>query len=547
MATPGQTIAVGKLMTPGGKQGPKGDVGAPLPVGAVILWVAGGTPPAGWLEADGSAISRTIYAELFALIGTTYGTGDGSTTFNLPDPRGRFILAAWAGHYSLGAVGGEDVHILSVAEMPSHQHNLTFGPGFDFTPTGSPTGWKTIVTTSLGTSATGGGGPHNNMPPYCVFRYIIKVLSSTGAVAPLADATQDGLLRKVSGLTTDFVDGTNHCQDLGSGIKLVMPRLFNAAGNPTFEINQRQIPGASLPNVYVDRWNTWWTGGNITGAVAQGAAIVNVPGTNFAISQNFLRFQSTKQITTLAAADAGLLMYGAVEGINLRELISDVTSLQILVRSSVAPLTLTCILRSSVGTLKSICKLFPPITVANTWQLLKCPNIAKWASDVAWATTSGTYGYEILIGIGSGSTPTTPANDVWNNGSSYYHAIGASNFFANPVNSTIDIAFIQHEPGPVCSQPMDLDWHTNLIRCQRHYCKNAPYASLPCQGNWMMIGTIVPGSTLSQVLYPVSGRNGESAHDKNGRERPDIEHCLFGKRRSSGDKWCLYFVQQWTK
>ena len=112
MATPGQTIAVGKLMTPGGKQGPKGDVGAPLPVGAVILWVAGGTPPAGWLEADGSAISRTTYAELFALIGTTYGTGDGSTTFNLPDARGRTAIGAGQGsgltNRALAAKGGEE-------------------------------------------------------------------------------------------------------------------------------------------------------------------------------------------------------------------------------------------------------------------------------------------------------------------------------------------------------------------------------------------------------------------------------------------------------
>lgn len=61
-----------------------------LPPGGELLW-PGETPPSGWLEENGAAISRTTYAALFAVIGTTYGDGDGSTTFNLPDPRGQFI------------------------------------------------------------------------------------------------------------------------------------------------------------------------------------------------------------------------------------------------------------------------------------------------------------------------------------------------------------------------------------------------------------------------------------------------------------------------
>ncbi len=61
-----------------------------VPVG-VIQAFAGSTSPSGWLECDGSAISRTTYADLFAVIGTTFGSGDGSTTFNLPDLRGEFI------------------------------------------------------------------------------------------------------------------------------------------------------------------------------------------------------------------------------------------------------------------------------------------------------------------------------------------------------------------------------------------------------------------------------------------------------------------------
>jgi phage-related tail fiber protein len=64
------------------------------PVGTVVAWLTE-TAPTGWLECSGAAISRTTYAALYAVIGTTYGVGDGSTTFNLPDFRGRFIRG-WA-------------------------------------------------------------------------------------------------------------------------------------------------------------------------------------------------------------------------------------------------------------------------------------------------------------------------------------------------------------------------------------------------------------------------------------------------------------------
>ena len=63
--------------------------GATMPAGAVIF-VAMDTAPSGYLKANGDAISRTTYADLFTAIGTTFGVGDGSTTFNLPDMRGEF-------------------------------------------------------------------------------------------------------------------------------------------------------------------------------------------------------------------------------------------------------------------------------------------------------------------------------------------------------------------------------------------------------------------------------------------------------------------------
>lgn len=95
------------------------------PVGAVLPY-AGAAAPAGWLLCDGGAVSRTTYAALFGVVGTTFGAGDGASTFNLPDLRGRSALGAGAGpgltSRTLAAKGGAETHVLATAEMPAHGH-----------------------------------------------------------------------------------------------------------------------------------------------------------------------------------------------------------------------------------------------------------------------------------------------------------------------------------------------------------------------------------------------------------------------------------------
>jgi microcystin-dependent protein len=94
----------------------------------------GGTAPPKWLFAFGQAISRVTYSQLFTLFGTAYGAGDGSTTFNIPDVRGRVVAAAdnmggtAAGRllaWTLGVAGGAQGHNLTEAELAPHAHGVT--------------------------------------------------------------------------------------------------------------------------------------------------------------------------------------------------------------------------------------------------------------------------------------------------------------------------------------------------------------------------------------------------------------------------------------
>jgi microcystin-dependent protein len=169
------------------------------PPGAVIAF-AGASAPTGWLLCNGSSVPTVTYPALFAAIGYTYG-GSGSQ-FNLPDARSRAVIGAGQGsgtddagrtlsNRTLSQRLGEEIHTLSVAEMPNHSHTASDGPGHShaiqsaanlLAQSGSSYGVignanvtrSSVEHVSITIGSTGGGATHNIMQPSLVLNYIIK-------------------------------------------------------------------------------------------------------------------------------------------------------------------------------------------------------------------------------------------------------------------------------------------------------------------------------------------------------------------------------------
>lgn len=155
--------------------------GRGIPAGAVSGFGTSGAP-AGWLVANGAAISRTAYGSLFSAIGTNFGAGDGSSTFNLPDLRNRMPVGA-GGLFAIGATGGsKDAIVVSHSHGvsdPGHAHSLTSSTGSGIYPglisVAATTNTNTSTSFSgISINSAGSSGVNANMPPYVSLLFCIK-------------------------------------------------------------------------------------------------------------------------------------------------------------------------------------------------------------------------------------------------------------------------------------------------------------------------------------------------------------------------------------
>ena len=175
-----------------------------MPTGAVVPF-GGSSAPTGFLLCAGQAVSRSTYSALFGVISTTYGEGDGSSTFNLPDLRGRVVagqddmggssadrltgLTGGVDGDTLAATGGAETHVLTTAQLATHTHGATKSynsdPGLTNTRFSLVTeqtdredsfpGYQTTTgDTNNIISTTGSGSAHNNVQPTIILNYIIK-------------------------------------------------------------------------------------------------------------------------------------------------------------------------------------------------------------------------------------------------------------------------------------------------------------------------------------------------------------------------------------
>ena len=478
-----------------GPAGPKGDPGPQGPVGST-----GATGPVGPQGPQGIPGTGAVWRGNWTSA-ATYNANDAvsyngssyvalANNINKPPDANPTLWELIAQKGDQGVQGPQGA---TGATGPTGPASTVPGPQGPTGPTGPP--GPTAVSGDAGNTAMLGSDSRLYVP-----------------ATALATTTKIGSINKLSGNTTDFLDGTNTFQPLANAVQPTIwsarLRSFNALQNSAFEVDQVNIhgvtnyPAGSSVQRQCDRWQVVK---NAATAVIQAGSVsanTNLPGTNFRISQNVLSIGVTTPQASLAASE-WLYAIQSVEGPRWRELAGDVHSVSLLAYCSIA-LNFSLGIRDPTSASSLIKMVSLP---AGVYTLITLPNLPNFSGG-SFSQSPGAVGYNIGICLGCGTTYQAPANDVWQAGNFLGFAgqnTGAANNFMATNGATFRLAFVQHEPGSLCTTPIDCPFQQAYDDALRYYQKTYPYGIGPGAINSAgMISMFNPaGSNASYALTPI--------------------------------------------
>lgn len=277
--------------------------------GMVLGTTTPGAAPTGWALADGSAVSRTSNASLFAVASSIYGAGDGSTTFNLPNTKGRTVVgqdSSQASFSSLGNTGGEKSHTLTVSEMPLHDHTISLSASGNTSETPRSSSMRAVaqvgtwisgthmvgwagggyadhsgsfpqhyhaisVATSATSSAVGSGSAHNELQPYKAVQFMVATSAAptlqSGMIVPVLSTASvpASFSTDLAGRLAVGVDSTQTEFDV----------LEETGGTKTETLATAQLP------THAHAVSMTFNGSTSEAATASWNRLTAQPGTNF--------------------------------------------------------------------------------------------------------------------------------------------------------------------------------------------------------------------------------------------------------------------------
>ena len=482
------------------------------PVGMIIPWAAvgGTTIPAGWALCDGQALSRSIvgggtvdtFKDLFDLLfrgvpSLPYGVGDGSTTFNVPDLRGRvgvgldgLTAGVLTGNNTVGDTGGEEDHILTVSELPDHQITLgvnfvTFTggvnralvplnagnggnvtQGFTPLPPPSPTG---PTPPSVPTT----GQPHNTMQPFLVLNYLIRVTAQSSVGLLDHDLSQHGDVGDVSTpVDCDVLKFNAGTQEWEAAAPPRGDAGRNRLINGNFSIWQRETsfpaPAGALPadsGFYTaDRWRWQFSGDGGTFDLTPGASFVEQatfdPGQTEVPDNPTFYMKWRGAFIGVVNGDEELDLAQQIE--NARTLAGQKATLSFWARGPDSPGTILVSTRQNLGVGGDVSDLpiFVPVALTTSWKK-----------------------FVVVFDVQSIAGKTLGASDQFLSlrFTSILGADVAALTGSITVNYTdeIHIANVQFEAGDTATAFEVREIETEIGLCQRYFCKSHDIDTAP--------------------------------------------------------------------